>query len=498
MEKTCQKNINKIVFAASFVLVYLAFQCFYNLHFSIDSYDTYLADKQNAFWHIQNGRLVFALIVYAVDFIGLNLLTNNVLWVNLFMFVLAWSIATLTLRIMKYANNDFTNGILVFLFVCLSFVHAFMAEWFQFTECLLMYSVSVFCAVAAALVFPLNSTQNKSGYIISLLLLTIAYNCYQVGICFFVFYILCFIFLENKGRFCVNAVKSTIGAAFTVVLTFAMNMVIIKLLIKGGVIGSSSRMSTISLENIKSNLVRFFSSDIQFVLWMRGNEMLKAPDLLVLSIIMFIAALFASISLQKKWYDVVYAFTLLSGGILALMAPILLTDTFWMAPRTIVPLFCIYAYLGCMVAESTNKRLKQILCILLIVALARQTWFINNYSVDVLKSNSCDKIWTEYVISEIEKYENSNDITISHIGVSRNDSLSYFWDDIDYRWDVCNRAVSIEWATTAMISYYADKPYEKVSVPEDMVANFKNSESECNIFDTQISFCDNKCYIYIK
>ena len=139
---------------------------------------------------------------------------------------------THTHTIVKYLVRD--NKIILFLLICLSFVNVFMAEWFQFTEALLMYAVSISAAVAAVCTFPTKTVVGKQNraYIISFLCLWTSYHTYQIGSVFFVFHVLGLLYLENGGRLDLPQIKKVIYAAISMFLTVLSSLVIHNLMMK--------------------------------------------------------------------------------------------------------------------------------------------------------------------------------------------------------------------------------------------------------------------------
>ena len=491
------KNKKVILFAG--VFVFLSFNCFLNIHYSIDSFNILTSANQDVSNHIQNGRIFYWLVVSLLNFLDISLVLNNILWVFVFMCVLVFSISILTIKATKYFSNDSSAVILVFLAVSVSFVHGFIAEWFQFTEALLMYSFSVLGSVLAVIVFPLKQEENNRilKYFLAFVFLTISYNSYQIGINYFIFYILCFILLESENQLSLTGIRNTCVAAFLVLLTFSVNYAIVKILISANLISSWSRITTVSMNNITFNLYTLFLPHTQYDFWLRGNGMLKNPDLLLLLLMSLPAAIFTLISEKKKWYDFLFVFILLVGGVFALILPLLIVDVFWMAPRTVVPFFCIYTFLMLILAKNKRSIPKNIAIVVLALFLLRQVWFIQNYSADVRTSNNYDKMWTEYIDTEIAKYEENNQISVTQIGYLKDDSAAWSWDDISYSWDVCNRSIVVDWAQNHLLSFYTNRNLDVVQIPDHIKSHFQSSTQTESLLDTMVFFEENTCYVYI-
>ena len=213
---------------------------------------------------------------------------------------------------------------------------------------------------------------------------------------------------------------------------------------------------------------------------------------------MLAAAVSALVASKRKWYDIVFSFVLLGGGTLALILPVLLNNVLWMPPRTIVPMFCIFVYLGCIAMLGSSKKTKQILCLLLLLALTRQIFFIRDYSDDVLTSNSYDKQWVDYVQTEITEYETQNNVSVTKLGVYTDPAISYFWDGIQYSWDVCNRAPAISYARKDIFLYYYGRKYESVSVPDAIQYQLQEAAQKDLFLGTDLYIENDTCYVYIK
>lgn len=487
----------------SALFVFFAFNSFYKIHYSVDAFNTFFAGNQNARWQIQNGRYFYTLVVYAVDRMGLNLVTDHVLWVSLFMATLTFAIIALSYRCIGLLDETSeATELACILCVCLCFVNVFIAEWFQFTEAQLMYMISVLCSVCAVLIFPYKKDENKvvGRYLAAFILLNIAFNSYQVGINFFVFYVVAFIMLADKGKLTGQGVKKTLIAALMVVGAFVINLCMTRLLIEQGVITGNSRMLTLKAENIWANAKVLLSAKLQSLLWLNGNGMMRGPDLLIIGIVLLAAGIYTLVTNKtnkKKWYDVLYTFVLLAGGVFALALPILITDSLWMAPRTIVPFFCIFFYLGCLTIMGRNEFLKKLVAVVLLIALCRQVLFIQAYSSDALISNACDRLWAEQVECRIEAYEQREGIQVTKIGFVPDQSMQWQWGDISYPWDGCLRTISIDYARRYALAYYTGVGYSLADVPDEVKAHFSSLDWDTINLEEQMIFDNEVCYICI-
>ena len=192
-----------------------------------------------------------------------------------------------------------------------------------------------------------------------------------------------------------------------------------------------------------------------------------------------------------------YTFVLLAGGVVALALPILVTDSPWMASRTIVPFFCIFFYLGCLTIMGQNAFLKKMATVVLLIALCRQACFIQAYSSDVLISNAYDRMWAEQVENRIEAYEEREGIQVTTIGFIPDQSMQWQWEGISYPWDACLRTIAIDYAWPYCLPYYTGVRYSLVDAPDEVKAHFGSQDWDIIDLEEQMIFDNEVCYICI-
>lgn len=157
--------------------------------------------------------------------LGIHVVLDTAFGVLVMMSVSAWCMAKITLWMLEGENGGWLTAAVVQAGCMAGFCNVFIAEWYQFTETLLIYASASVCCVFAARRF----TQNKK--LAAFLLLSAGYNFYQSAMAFFVFLVLMFLFKKYEFRFQIPAVKETIAAAFVCALAFVVNFLITKLLI---------------------------------------------------------------------------------------------------------------------------------------------------------------------------------------------------------------------------------------------------------------------------
>lgn len=116
---------------------------------------------------------------------------------------------------------------------------------------------------------------------------------------------------------------------------------------------------------------------------------------------------------------------------------------------------------------------------------------------DALISNACDRLWAEQVECRIEAYEQREGIQVTKIGFVPDQSMQWQWGDISYPWDVCLRAISIDWARPYFLSYYTGAGYSQVDVPDEVKAHFSSLDWDTINLEEQMIFDNEVCYICI-
>ena len=75
--------------------------------------------------------------------------------------------------------------------------------------------------------------------------------------------------------------------------------------------------------------------------------------------------------------------------------------------------------------------------------------------------------------------------------------MQWQWGDISYPWDVCLRAISIDWARPYALAYYTGAGYSQVDVPDEVKAHFSSLDWDTINLEEQMIFDNEVCYICI-
>ena len=196
--------------------------------------------------------------------------------------------------------------------------------------------------------------------------------------------------------------------------------------------------------------------------------------------------------------QICYQSVMLLGGICVVYLPVVMVRMFWMAPRTIVPLFFVYTVLAADLAFQGSRKVKTAALSSLCILLAVMFYDVHIYAKDIRLSNQTDKQYIHMVQERIEEYERQSQIKVEYLGFSPDANIRWRWDlSRDYDWDVLERIMTVEWAKADAFNYLESESYSLTQVPEEYASYFMQNDWDRPDLEAQVKFDGNKCYIAI-
>lgn len=493
-KKIRQERFRKLVII-DFIICFLFFAPFLKLHFSIDSYTMMRLQAQSGAVgpHLTNGRFTAALIVKILDYFGINLVLDTACGVFTFMFCSAWCMAKMTEWFFdgKLEEKNWLETALVQAGCITGFCNVFIAEWYQFTETLFIYAAAVYSCVYAAYFF------KERRYGLSFLTLAAGYNCYQPAMAIYVFLILFFLYQKFAYRFCPEVIREVAKGILICSSVFVVNLLITRFCMKMGVITENSRYDEVGLENIANHIWILLQN--QKRIWVNANSMMELPLMAVVICIMILLMIVNMIQRRNLTIrQICYQSVMLLGGICVVYLPVVMVRMFWMAPRTIVPLFFVYTVLAADLAFQGSRKVKTAALSSLCILLAVMFYDVHIYAKDIRLSNQTDKQYIHMVQERIEEYERQSQIKVEYLGFSPDANIRWRWDlSRDYDWDVLERIMTVEWAKADAFNYLESESYSLTQVPEEYASYFMQNDWDRPDLEAQVKFDGNKCYIAI-
>lgn len=498
LSKPVRKKLLISCFLLNFVVSFVMYHGFLNQHFSIDSFDILQSQNhQMASWHINNGRFVYSAVVYLLDVLNIDIVLNAFLWSLLFMCASAFCCVMLLNSLLEFQDFSLLPLMVLDLGALATYNNVFVAEWYQFVECVPMYIITILSATAAAIQIAKQQHDGKRFRIFfAFALLAISYNTYQIGLPLFFFLVLALtVFHSNL----IVTLKDCLRLLIVVLICIAvvlMNLVLTQACLPF-IASESSRYDSLSIRNVFENIYLLIKE--QPNLWLRANGMIGGPWMLLFVISLAVLAGYTVYTRKMKAVHALLLLILLIGGCSCVFVPVLLGSDFWMPPRTIAFLFAFTFFFSCIIAKSTHKIILIGQLISTSVFLLVSTFYVGIYSGDTLLSNKFDKQYIQELNAQIELYEQETNCDIQYLAFLPDASMEWRWDVAgQYKWDVCNRVISTAWSRLNAINYYTDKGYlacEDSLIPNDIKDYALAHDWNEYIPSEQLFFSDDTCYI---
>lgn len=490
-----------ILFFVNVLIVFLACSRMLVLHFSADTFDILSTFDNNVDVHMRDGRFITALLYKFLAVVGINVAKSQSLFVFLFMLTVAALSAYLACRILRIIEREDifalvgTNAAMLLLFH-----NAFLAEWYIFGECMLMYAVSIACAAWSVLAYcRLASTgaANAMRYTtVSFLALTLSLGTYQVSIGIYVGLLLIFVFIEKADirKKLLFAGGGLLLGAFACVI----NLFIVKLLTWTHVMPPTDRGAALNFSTVLSNVHSLIAK--QPDIW-RGYGIF--PTYILPVFFLTAAGLFLFFAIRRRipcstvLLAIVFSLCIYAGSFI----PHLVAADFWVSHRTLVPLFAVFSFwiaalfsleIRCM----PEQRIAASLAVLFLFGngFLMMDIFSNHLAMDEL-----DAAYAKTIGAYIADHSEKTGDAITHVALVWDEDPTWSYDGIDYvSYDLNTRNILRSWSNVPLINYANHTNYQKADMDPDVWEEFFAGKN-WNFFlpEEQIVFRNHTAYIAI-
>lgn len=315
------------------------------LHYSVDSFN--LISDQRALWYLSLGRYTLYYLTLFVDFIGLNLVLDQRIFLALCIFALATSIYIVSRLFARLLNS--TNKYLI-LFLCvptsLIWVNVFIVDLLLFPEAAIEVTVGSL-SVSAAACFSLKD--GRVGHVVlSALFLLIALGCYQSYVGFFVSITLIGTFLKYKDISVKAMLTSWIRSIVVGLLCCLINVLLIRFFVVSGIVSDSGRGASLSISSIFANLLS--TIEYQIPLWTNADGLMPPFVMPLLFLLCVGCVLFASARMTSIKLRFLYFLAIGMSYLAAFSAHYVEAQVFF-TPRSNIAVWCV---VGCVLASSAG------------------------------------------------------------------------------------------------------------------------------------------------
>lgn len=469
---------NYIIYAISFLLVFIAYGVFIPEHFSSDSYANILVTDAQV--HLNNGRIIPYLIQSIFNGMNLNIVKNQSIFMMIFILCLSIVITNIYILLNNIINTKLTERkILLYLGVYLGFVNVFFSEQLLYVESIFIGTLRIL--IIGVLINYFSKPFNTKNLVIIFLLSVIELNIYQIDIQFLVIYTFIFVYIKNK----LNISKKTIIELFVylfVIGTAALiNIFLLSFLKSIGIAEITSREMILSVDSIINNLKIILLSQVSIF----GYNYKLLPKYLYLFITIVTIYNIGTIYIRtdKEWKDFLFmvAIIFFSWGIIFL--PHFLTETVWLPQRTLAGIFLMQSMLifyMVFLYESNNIKCKEnkIYLNIMVIYVTLNLFSVNNIACDNRTVNAIDYQYAYIINQKILEYEVENKANIYKIATINDDNPTWTYSNIKTSvFDTNIRVLLVPWGSVNLINYVSGRDYMKVDFPEDIKNNYFNKKN---------------------
>lgn len=501
MKKQTFRQKGLILFVVNVLIVFLTCGRMLDIHFSADTFDILSTFDNNVDVHLRDGRFITALLYKLLAVAGINVAKSQSLFVFLFMLTAAALAAYLACRILRTVEREDVFALLgTNAAMLLLFHNAFLAEWYIFGECMLMYAVSIACAVWSVLAYRRLASAGGAEAVrhiaVSFLALTLSLGTYQVSVGIYVGLLLTFVFIEKadiRKKLLLAAGGLSLGAFACVI-----NLFIVKLLTWTHVMPPTDRGAATDISTVLGNIRSLIAKQPE--IW-RGYGIFPAYILPVF----FLAAagLFLFFAIRRRiprstvLLAIVFSLCIYAGSFI----PHLVAADFWVSHRTLVPLFAVFSFWIVALFSSETQCLpeQRIAASLAVVFLFGNGLLMKDIFSNHLAMEELDTAYAKAIGNYIADHSGKTGDAISHIALAWDEEPTWSYDGIDYvSYDLNTRNVLRSWSNVPLINYANHTKYQKAEMDPDVWEEFFAGKNwDVFLPEEQIVFRNHTAYIAI-
>lgn len=484
-----------------YLLIYLAlYSMAFIRHYQTDTYSALTSN--GTFGHDQGQLLMGRYGCYAAHAIlDIILGVLNIGYYEIFHICILMIIASIAIvsgiiekKVIEVTQQDSSIGIR--LCILLIFTNVFFQSWFDFWECAPQWSGALLCIGAAIWLFDVKNWKKSS---LCLLLLISSLSFYQGTIALFIIIELFLIFLENKGILNKESFWSSVYCVFMAGIACVISYVIVRITpYLLGTDNQSRRAGSIGMADVINNV----SNIIEYVKDILIDTYEMLPKYFLLFIVgMLIIVLFINYWNQNKRMNTyLYIFLVLFCALASAFIPHFVATNTYIPPRSITTFWTWVSILALLVLTNVRKKaLELVVTGAMFVLLIANVFVINNIFTETIATNRMDQEIAYSIQNEIEKYEDSNKITVEIICTYFDEDTTNEYEFVTYKgYDINRRMYSAEWSLGPGINFYNNTSYMYwPGATEDYTKWFDDKEWDYFLPEEQLRFENNVLHLAV-
>lgn len=501
-----KRNVNEKSFLYLLLVNIILYTVFFSLfifvkHFSPDDYNTYWNQDIVALDVLARSyRNCYGLLLAVLDRIHVNVVADQIFFGCILILSFAWCTTVITKEVNRRINKDHDIRILFLVQIgsLLLLSNVFISEWLWFSLGYLQWMISVITMTYGAVALAKKDHFGKN-WLIGFLCLLIAAGSYQTILSYYVFLVMFFIFVDEKGAVSKESAAAVLRAAAAAVLSIVVNMLFTYALKAAGIISMETRMD-FGWERLGERLR--LTADLQKEIWVKGMGLL--PEYSAIFVLCILSGiLIVTIYHKIGFLSFVYILVVLVSGQSVMYMPELMSGE-W-SVRMFAPVFGVYTiliWMICYYAKYNGRASSFCRCAALIVSAL---FFLINIigiqsnALDAVRTNVLDKYCIRQIGDYISWYEQNSNMTVQFVGFCYDAAPTYKYHKyIDNEGgDLSIRAFAQIWSQLAALNFYTNRNFEGIAVPEETAAGIAVQNWEKLDLDQQIIFDGDKVYICV-
>jgi hypothetical protein len=482
----------------------LVYFCFIFRHYSIDAYATQVHGSNDYIAILKLGRPVQAVLSYAMNLLHLNAVKFQSLFTIISFPIISLSELVLLNILCSDSVLEESSGLskcLIVLAVITFFHNVFIAEWFIFSEAILLFILS-FAFAVLSLHWICRPVLRARDIILALLFLGLSMFGYQVsGTLFVIIYLIWLISqgqrLDRKGF----AKKLLIGNGLFVLCGVA-NVLFIVLLPFG---------KTIRTDFSTAIVVRNLTSILQGLPQIWEDNLRLMPQYGYLVVLSGLLILFFVLRMRKDNHrnnSLLFLLVSMLNAVVVIFSPHLLTSYVWMAPRTIVGFMIlpaivvvaiVYEVAGANTPVGRIYRIGQIVSIVILAGyFLMNVYGMQRLIIGNIVTTKLDFEYARRMASRIGAYESRTGIVVKRLAFRLDKDHSWFYDGVLGTMDLNVRGMCVEWARYPIFELATGRKFESFEMDDNFYEKyFKDKKLNHYDEDQQIVLLGDSSYVMI-
>ncbi|MDD3428989.1 MAG: glucosyltransferase domain-containing protein [Oscillospiraceae bacterium] len=476
------------------LVLFLCYAMLIMKHYSIDSYAEYWRTGYGQFF--AQGRFVTGIFMQLLGAMGLNAVTLQPLFTMFFIAAAGLCAASIWL-ILRYYMAEKADSLWVkiglWTAVFIMFVNVSLLEWLLFPELAFPFALALISSTGAALLMGVKS--NVKSAAAAILLLTVAFGCYQICIEQYLILALLVVVVRHKLYFSKSLAVEMLWIIGTGGLAAGINVVIQKF----SQSGLDTRSVSLSLETLLKNAQKVLKYQKQ--IWVDGYGLMQRGTVIGILCIVLAALLFFVIKGKLPVAKQVTVLVLLVAGYGAIWVPHMVTSDAWILPRTVVGVYWFIAMVLVLALYSgTYKFFEKILVILSVGFGLICAFNVQNTAASHIATNKLDAELARAAVLYIQEYETENSTQITKLAFCDDAILKPKYSSVVYQsYDINIPALNVTWGRTPLFNYVlGEERYTSAEMDATVYAQYFEGKN-WNYFNPseQIVFVGDTAYIAI-